>query len=371
MQKQRIGKIARLNQRGARKCIWINSLIFRHFSVGERAPKPRYVPVLTLPRKQCYGSKKWRWSIRWKFLSHRDQVENIISRILRCSMRRLRLIWRSSSLIRTSRRESVWRSKGADARPISSRKTDSFYDLRILPSDWSTWSWSWLHRFIECLCARWRCSRFLIQDGSNSVIYRSSSQRQYSRKFEEYANARGCATSTRVDYVRTRNRSRSIEAEFAEVEDNGKKTFRSNDQSTKLLRPETKELRQEYWSRVRKGKQKDGFWMEMLAVSVTGPIVERQRNRPPVLQERRLKEDLRNEKGPVGAVHLERKDKDRARIAWKETVRIRCVIIGILPYVKITNLNRDAHSAKSAHSSTLRRTDGPVKSRRKVTEKDR
>ena len=33
---------------------------------------------------------------------------------------------------------SLEEQKVADARPISSRKTDCFYDLRILPSDWST-----------------------------------------------------------------------------------------------------------------------------------------------------------------------------------------------------------------------------------------
>ena len=38
--------------------------------------------------------------------------------------------------------------------------------------------------------------------------------------------------------------------------------------------------------------------------------------------------------------------KERAEITSKEAVRIRCVIIGILPYAKITYLNRDANSSK-------------------------
>ena len=49
MKKQRIGKIARSHHRGVRKCVWINSLIFRHFSFGRRAPNPRFVPVLAFP----------------------------------------------------------------------------------------------------------------------------------------------------------------------------------------------------------------------------------------------------------------------------------------------------------------------------------
>ena len=64
MQKEFIRKIVWLNNRGirSRKCISINSPIVRHFSVGNRASRPRYVPDLTFPHKLCCGSKKWRCS---------------------------------------------------------------------------------------------------------------------------------------------------------------------------------------------------------------------------------------------------------------------------------------------------------------------
>ena len=55
----------------------------------------------------------------------------------------------------------------------------------------------------------------------------------------------------------------------------------------------------------------------------------------------------------------------------KEIVRNRRVIIGILLYVKITNLYRDAHSAAIVNSDTLRLMGSTVKSRRKRVEKDR
>ena len=51
-------------------------------------------------------------------------------------------------------------------------------------------------------------------------------------------------------------------------------------------------------------------------------------------------------------VLLERHPEDRAEICSRETVRIGHLIIGIFPYVKITKLNRDANSAKSASSCT-------------------
>ena len=65
--------------------------------------------------------------------------------------------------------------------------------------------------------------------------------------------------------------------------------------------------------------------------------VDRQRNRPLLLQGRRHKmteEDLQKETLPGEVVHPERKVKDRARITSKGIARVRRVIIGILPYVK-------------------------------------
>ena len=53
------------------------------------------------------------------------------------------------------------------------------------------------------------------------------------------------------------------------------------------------------------------------------------------------------------------------KISSEESVRIRRVIIGILPFVKITKQNRDANSATNVCSHMLRLTASPVKSRRK------
>ena len=57
------------------------------------------------------------------------------------------------------------------------------------------------------------------------------------------------------------------------------------------------------------------------------------------------------------------------KLLQKELVRIRRVIIGMLPYVKMTNLNRDTNSATNISSDTLTLTDGPIKSRREVVAK--
>ena len=60
-------------------------------------------------------------------------------------------------------------------------------------------------------------------------------------------------------------------------------------------------------------------------------------------------EALRKGSLPEAPVLLEGKLKKRADITFKETVRIRRVIVGILPSVQITSLNQDAKSTKSAY----------------------
>ena len=64
-------------------------------------------------------------------------------------------------------------------------------------------------------------------------------------------------------------------------------------------------------------------------------------------------EDLRKEV-PLEVSDLQEGNiKNRATITIKKTARIRHVIIGVLPYVKITKLNRDANLAISAYSDTV------------------
>ena len=64
---------------------------------------------------------------------------------------------------------------------------------------------------------------------------------------------------------------------------------------------------------------------------------------------------------PEAVVRLERDIKKRAEITLKETVRILSVMIGMLPYVKITYLNRDANSEKSSFSGTFEIDNQPSK----------
>ena len=116
-------------------------------------------------------------------------------------------------------------------------------------------------------------------------------------------------------------------------------------------------------------KQMDSVQEETLAVSATGIVVDNKHNRLLLLQRHRhrlTEEDLRKALAPGEKVLLEGKVKKRPKVTSKEIARIRRVIIGILPYVKITKLNRDANSATHV---CLRLTGSSARSRRKVVER--
>ena len=88
--------------------------------------QPRYVPFVAFPRKQCYEAKKWRWSILWTISSHRDQLENIISRILRCWMQDCEKDHLEFVLQEVSQPGGA---KGPNGRPTSSWQTHCVHDL--------------------------------------------------------------------------------------------------------------------------------------------------------------------------------------------------------------------------------------------------
>ena len=70
LQKGLIHKITWLNNRGirSRRCISIDSLRIRHFSVRRRASKQKYVPVLITVRKHC---------VRFKQVEVADSVDDL------------------------------------------------------------------------------------------------------------------------------------------------------------------------------------------------------------------------------------------------------------------------------------------------------
>ena len=153
--------------------------------------------------------------------------------------------------------------------------------------------------------------------------------------------------------------------------------------------PGMKGLRQEYrlrvtkgetsawkggWENVTSGKQMDCVQEETLAVSATEVIVDKKHIRFVVLQKRRHR--LTKKKKTFerfchqGRESFWRKAGKRVNISSQESVRIRRVVFGVLSYVKITSLYRDANSATNVSLDRLRLVGSPIKSQRKVLEKD-
>ena len=66
----------------------------------------------------------------------------------------------------------------------------------------------------------------------------------------------------------------------------------------------------------------------------------------------------------------EEKAEGRAKKSSNDSVRTLCVIIGTLPYVKITSLRLDAYMAMIAVSDIWRRSKSPARSQSKVVRKD-
>ena len=100
----------------------------------DKIQNPRKVPVPVLPRRLCYGSKKWRWSSRWTISSHHAQFKVIlISRILRCWTRRIASALNKIIQKFPLQKESQSRgTESSERRSVSTRNTDRLHDLRVL-----------------------------------------------------------------------------------------------------------------------------------------------------------------------------------------------------------------------------------------------
>ena len=127
------------------------------------------------------------------------------------------------------------------------------------------------------------------------------------------------------------------------------------------------------WETATSGRQLGSVQKEAPVVSATEVIADKKHNRPLLFQKRRhrlTEQNFQKVLAPGDEVLLEGKARKRANNSSKESAQIRRVIIGILPYVKITSLNRDANTATNVGLDTLRLMGGPVKSQRKAVEKD-
>ena len=116
-------------------------------------------------------------------------------------------------------------------------------------------------------------------------------------------------------------------------------------------------------------RPKDSAQREMLAVSATMKMsLEKQHNRlflPKTANSRRREKFFEKGIFSEAAVLLERNLEEREKTTSVEIVRIRHVILGILPNVNVTKHNRDVNSVISASSCTKRLAVIPTRNQRK------
>ena len=111
-------------------------------------------------RRQCHGSKKWRWLIHWKNWSPRDQFMEGFSQFRDAGREDC---WTRSSRIPNSRRMSVSRKR-------KPRRRTGFYEEDRSPS-WSGTSFEWLALMIQYWILR-ICSLSLFM----MIVFRNSIQ---------------------------------------------------------------------------------------------------------------------------------------------------------------------------------------------------
>ena len=146
---------------------------------------------------QCYGSKRWRWSIQWKNWSHRDQLRAKNSRNLIRWTQRLLLLWTRSPEFPIQEEGQSRGTECQEGGPVSTRKTDRLCDLWPLSCYWCSW-----YGFLIMLR---QCSRIWYKMGRSSAIHVKNSTRWCSGKFVQIEDSWVWSTQNRIGIVRHGN----------------------------------------------------------------------------------------------------------------------------------------------------------------------
>ena len=172
--------------------------------------------------KFCYLCQKfhptmsWKVCIQWTILNHCDQKRvTLISRILRCRMRELHLLWTKSSRIPTSRKMSVWRNRKLRKR-IGSCAWDRSLTLYTTTFELLVLMIPYLMTpiYFQLL---WWCSRIWCEMGWNAIVDDKKSTRWCSGKFVQIEHTWVRATQNRIRIVRHGDSSEDIDAQWSKI----------------------------------------------------------------------------------------------------------------------------------------------------------
>ena len=319
-----------------RSCNSTNSPIHNRSWFGKFDSKIKWLLVLNLRWKQCYGSKKSRWLIHKTNWNPRDPFLERIFQILRCWTRRSLLLWTRSSRIPNSRRRSLSRNR----RP---RKRTRFYEEVRSPS-WSTTVHDAVWDYADLF----------------SVTLHDDSIQKFDTWWDEVLPSmfkipsndileRLCKLRIRESVQLKKNVLQLYDMEIhqkismpkiSKIDDNGEEEYRSETLITKLLTPGTEELKQEQRSRIER---------EWVALKEEKVLVTRGKQKASVRKETNAGSCMRVTIVPKNQATMPPRGKEvseakvvfsdnRADI-WKVLARDRLVNVGILRNVIRKNRN--------------------------------
>ena len=226
-------------------------------------------------------------------------------------------------------------TKGPDAGPFPSRKTDCLPDLRVLPGHWSQRFCRELCRPIYNCSSKWWYSGIRYKVGRNFIINDANTIWWHLGRIGQIKNTRAWETQDRIGILQYGDSPEESWTSLSQIEDNGEKKYRAEiARQTPWSRiREQNCVNKEVWEIVGSGKPTGSILKETIAVSGTiSTSVQNQhsRIRLQILSCSRMREMRREPEVPEAEARVEECLDCRARTTSEELAPVHSVKSGIL-----------------------------------------
>ena len=209
------------------------------FACWKKGSRPRYVLVHNFLRKRCNGSRKWSWLIQWMNWDLRHLLVVFQCRILKYLMRGLLRHWTKSSIILTSKEESVWRNE----RPRS--RTVLLLDIQIAYLIYDYFRVTGSQRVCREICrpihyesTKWWYSGIRFQVGRNLIVYDENPTWWHLGRILQIKNTRVRETQDRIGIVRPGDSSEEVVTWLSQIERRWWKEVSNKKFEIRTLKPE-------------------------------------------------------------------------------------------------------------------------------------
>ena len=118
-------------------------------------------------------------------------------------------------------------TKGPEAGPFPSRKTDCLLDLRSIPGHWNPWFCRKLHRPVHYCSSKWWYSEIRFKVGRIFIVNEENPTWWYLGRIVQIKNTRVWETQDRVGIVRLGASSEENRTWLSQIENDGEKNHRA------------------------------------------------------------------------------------------------------------------------------------------------